>query len=278
MSSPDLSQNSDHIGISFSKEKRTLRLISLTDIIKKEMEASNELNIVESFESLTMKKDLLRDAIKELTESYLNERRFSETFIKRQDIQQYLQHWNSLDTLKDNTENAVDKKHSDSSESIETVDNVCQEMVIEVNKVNDENRKKYSNIDKRLNIVEHKINRIYKLLTFAKKSKSKKPKMKQEITVQSFPKENQDLNESVDLKHIVYDDMYYEYRENIMNSEYYPKSDDTLKLNRKPTETQFHPPPNIGDMFRISSQRQLNRPVFIKAVLRKDCKKNQFKS
>lgn len=261
------SSDSDLIEQHVSLQKRTLRLISLTDIIRKEMESSNNNDVVtnESTESVSLKNDL-REVIQELTETYLKERRFSETYIKRQDIQQYLENWSSLDTVHE-TPTVDDKKESETSESSSNDGNDAkeyQEMLIEVNR--DDGERKYNKIDKRLNMVEQKLNRIYKILT-GKRSKSKKNRQKQKASSDSVQEEEEIKisEESLEAKANIYDEMFYEWRENAMNAGFYAKSQETLQLNKKPAGSQFVPPPSIADMFPMS-QQQLNRPMFVKAV------------
>lgn len=232
-----------------SIEGRTLRLISLTDIIRKEMEANDDLNA-----SLTLKKDL-ESAIKELTESYLKEKKFSETFIKREDFQQYLQ-------------NSPSGKVKESDLSTSSDENT-NEIVVEVGTSSDDDDGKFQKLEKRLTVVEDKLNKIYHILT----SKNTGTHIEEKCDSSTKSSKNFDNKES---KRNIYDEMFYEWRENTMNSKFYKKSEETLKLNKRPAGNQFVPPPSIADMFPLSSERQLNRPMFIKAVLRKDIKESRF--
>lgn len=253
-----------------STKKRILRLISLTDIIKEDMDANKDLVASDDTESLALKNEF-QDIIKQLTETYLKEQRFSETFIKRQDIEQYLQQWSSLETM--NTTNESDDKtsESNSSECSESADKEECQLVLEVNRTSDELSTMYHKIDKRLNAVEHKLNKMYKILTSCKKPKIKKSKLKVD-SLKSLHKNTQDVKDDLEENRNIYDEMFYEWRENNMNASFYKKSEETLKLNKKPAGSQFVPPPSIADMFPLSSQRQMNRPMFIKAIVRKDIK------
>lgn len=261
MNTIDQSVNSDlessETNTTSSVERRALRLISLTDVIRRDMEACDDSSSSKSLKNI-------KTAIEELTETYLKERKFSETFIKRQDAEQYLENWSSINTVSD--EKSVEKEAESSRESLDATTN---EIVVELNGT-DENVK-YESIEKRLTLVEHKLNKIFKILTAGRKPKSKKEKT-EETCCKTSSKD--DRNKSDDAKRNIYDEMFYEWRENSMNSNFYKKSEETLKLNKKPVGNQFVPPPSIADMFPLSSERQLNRPMFIKAVLRKDIKES----
>lgn len=256
MSKIDQSVNSDtesEPSTNSSLENRTLRLISLTDVIRKEMEANDNLN-----NALTLKADI-QSAVKELAEAYLKDQKFSETFIKRKDVQQYLQS-PSVNIVEVGNDNDLDSNTSS--------DEVTNEIVVEVGRKCEDDGK-YNKLDKRLTLVEHQLNKIYKILT------ADEPQKSEEDEQDTLNKELQDVKKE-DYVTNKYDGMFYEWRENNMNRKFYKKSEETLKLNKKPAGTQFIPPPSIADMFPLSSQRQLNRPMFIKAVLRKDIKESRF--
>lgn len=259
MSKIDQSDNSETESEPNSIETRTLRLISLTDVIRKEMEANDDLNA-----SSTFKRDL-QNSIKELIDSYMKERKFSETFIKREDVKQYLLESSPLDN---NTSNDKD------SESSTSGDDNADEIVVEVgteSQIDDYDQ--YQKLEKRLTSVEHKLNKIYKILTVKGTTTQAKEKL-DTLLNSSLEKEKESAEK--ESKRNYYEEMFYERRENIMNTEFYKKSEETLKLNKRPAGTQFVPPPSIADMFPMASERLLNRPKFVKGVLRKDIKESSF--